>query len=66
MEINKAPEMMDNLERRIIIWDSDIIEVQSEEYIDVDNNNLPAPDNLPVECQQEAPQSIFEDDYVQI
>ena len=57
--------MVENIDRRCILCDSDVIKVCSEEYIDIDNNDLPAPDNLLVVVQQESAHSIFECEFFQ-
>ena len=49
---------------RGVLGYSYVIEVWAEGEIDIDNDNLSAPDNFPVEVQQEAAQSILYDEFV--
>ena len=43
MEMNKAPDIMDKIDRRGILQYSYFIEVQSEGEIDIEYNKLPEP-----------------------
>ena len=49
--------MVKKIERKDILQDSDVIKVWSERDISINNDNLPAADNLPV--SEAAANSIF-------
>ena len=54
--------MVKKKERRRILQDGDVINIQSEGNISIDDNNLPMPYNLPVSVTgAESPQRIFND-----
>ena len=52
---------MDNIERRGILLDEDIIKVWADLEVDIDDNNLPAPDTFPMVGQQSVAPNIFKD-----
>ena len=55
--------MMNKIERRRIIQDADVIKVREECEIDIDDDNLSAPENLPVVDQQVVSHSISKDGF---
>ena len=51
MDIHKETDRLKKIETRRILWDTDVIKIFPDGDIDIDGNNLPVPQNLPMTGQ---------------